>query len=458
MKKRIIISSLIALLCVPTFASCDNNDSSLNQITSSSNDDVVTNTKRLNNMLSSLRKGFTFDGNVKQTKHLLDGYYGNKTGETEIVNYDCEFIYEMSEENGYSSKIISNDGEKEKTILDLQVFEGDDGYAYFYELNYDNTVKKYPIMGMQSYEEVNFSYYCMNPFEYLIPSDFTKTGENTYKLSNTKSAFFASTVLVDVSGAFLGKIDFCEFTLEGDTLKSFKLIPHEFHLSETDVENLSAVYFMSDYEATFDVKDIGSAKVEKAKPREVKPEHAALQTAFDAFACNNYTINMYILFTNQEDEELGENFFWYYYDGDELYISFDYFQNEPNLTGGDYFKPNQNGMYNVGGQMVTYKQLMPVLTDVKAELFDYNPDTDTYKVCKEMVSYIGSIALVPPISTIGVELSLDITDNFEIKLGNDGNIEYIDFSYEYEQVLYTEFANARMTFSNIGTTVIPNQN
>jgi hypothetical protein len=215
---------------------------------------------------------------------------------------------------------------------------------------------------------------------------------------------------------------------------------------------------MSDYEATFDVKDIGSAKVEKAKPREVKPEHAALQAAFDAFACNNYTINMYILFTNQEDEELGENFFWYYYDGDELYISFDYFQNEPNLTGGDYFKPNQNGMYNVGGQMVTYKQLMPVLTDVKAELFDYNPDTDTYKVCKEMVSYIGSIALVPPISTIGVELSLDITDNFEIKLGNDGNIEYIDFSYEYEQVLYTEFANARMTFSNIGTTVIPNQN
>ena len=97
MKKRIIISSLIALLCVPTFASCDNNDSSLNQITSSSNDDVVTNPQRLNNMLSSLRKGFTFDGNVKQTKHLLDGYYGNKTGETEIVNYDCEFIYEMSE-------------------------------------------------------------------------------------------------------------------------------------------------------------------------------------------------------------------------------------------------------------------------------------------------------------------------------------------------------------------------
>ena len=42
MKKKIIISSLITLLAIPTFAGCDSNSTSSNQITSSNSQGVVT--------------------------------------------------------------------------------------------------------------------------------------------------------------------------------------------------------------------------------------------------------------------------------------------------------------------------------------------------------------------------------------------------------------------------------
>ena len=442
MKKNILVSSLIALLCVPTIVGCDLNVSSSNQITSSSTDEITTNNERLNNMLTALRKGFTFEGDVKQTKHKLDGYYGNYTGEEVEVNYEAEFIYEMSEENGYSTKITSNCEGDIDEVLNLQVFEGEDGYAYYYELNYDNTVLKYPIIGVQTYEKVNFGYYCMNPFEYLIPSDFTKTGENTFTLSNTKASFFASTVLVDVNSAFIGKINFCEFTLEGDTLKSFKVIPNTTHVGETDYEYLTAVYYMCDFEANFEVKDIGTAKVQRVQPKEHKPEHDALQAAFAPFACNNFTAYLYIEYTDEKERVLGENFLWYYYDGSKLFLSAKEDQTEYDSL---------NDMYVSGFDPLLHT---PIIADAQAEIFDYDAENDIYVLCEEMVSYIGAIAFVPYPNTIQNELN-GYTDSFEIKLASDGSIDYIHFTYTFENILYTEYADAIIEFYNVGTTTAP---
>ena len=85
-------------------------------------------------MIESLRNGIAFEGEIVQKRHILDGYFGNKTGNVEVVEFNAEYIFEMSNENGYSSIVTIDEGNGEELIINNQVFEGEDGYAYFYDL------------------------------------------------------------------------------------------------------------------------------------------------------------------------------------------------------------------------------------------------------------------------------------------------------------------------------------
>ena len=87
MKKRLLLTSLITLLSLPTFVGCDNSNSSSNLITSNNDEELKTQRATINEMLTKLRKGVTFEGEISQTKHILDGYYGDPTGETQTVLY-----------------------------------------------------------------------------------------------------------------------------------------------------------------------------------------------------------------------------------------------------------------------------------------------------------------------------------------------------------------------------------
>ena len=126
MKKKLIISSFVTLLCLPIFGGCKNDNSSSELGPEAKEQEM------LQGMLDDLRKGFSFEGGVDHTRIILDGYYGNPTGEQINIRYDAEFVYEMSDENGYSSYITAKQDDKsEKVVNDIQVFEGNDGYAYF---------------------------------------------------------------------------------------------------------------------------------------------------------------------------------------------------------------------------------------------------------------------------------------------------------------------------------------
>ena len=455
MKKKIIISSLITLLAIPTFAGCDSNSTSSNQITSSNSQGVVTEKAKLNEMLNTLRSGVEFEGTITQKRSILDGYYGNKTGKVETILFDAEYIFEMADENGYSSVVTIDEGNGKELIIDNKVFEGDDGYAYFYDLHYDNTVRKYPIYDEQSGDKVNFGYYCLNPFEYILAEDFTKVNENTYSLNKAKAAFFAANVFGQIDFAFNRVIDKCEFVLEGSTLKSFTLVPQEVHSQYTNYEELSAVYYYSNNEAKFDIVATGSqAKVSRPEPKVAKEEHAALQNAFSKFASKNFTAYLHIDYEDGYGDKLGENFLYYYYDGEALYFSATEDQSEHDSQNSNYFAPNKQGMIYIDETYVTYDQLVPKISEVKAELFNYNAEKDVYSVCDEMVSYMGYIALVPPISTITLMLD-GYTTYFDIKLDENGDLSYIDFGYVYEYYLSMEIATCRLEFYDVGTTKIP---
>lgn len=66
MRKSILISSLVMLLALPTFSGCKSKESSSNQITSSSNNEVLSKYARLEKMLENLRKSVKLSGKVEQ--------------------------------------------------------------------------------------------------------------------------------------------------------------------------------------------------------------------------------------------------------------------------------------------------------------------------------------------------------------------------------------------------------
>ena len=457
MKKRLLLSGLVALLSIPAFVGCDSSTTSSNSITSNPNDGIVTEKAKINEMLTKLRKGFTLEGEINQTRHILDGYYGDPTGVKETVLFDAEFIFEKAEENGYSAIVTSKEGDNEpELIINNQVFEGKDGYAYFYDLFYDNTVQKYQIYDMETGTGVNFGYYCLNPFDYLIAEDFSKVEgkENTYTLTKSKSAFFAANVFGQVDYAFCKVIDSFELVLDGSDLKSIVVKPELHHSQYTDFENFSAVYYFGENVATFEIKNVGSAsKVKRPQPKETKEEHANLQEALNKYK-DNFTINLEIWYEDEDGENFWENHLWYYYDGESLYFSATEDQSFHDSVNNMYFTSSKPGGLLAPLNEFTYEEVTPKIDEVDAAIFNYNAETNTYSICDEMVTYFPAIAMVPPFSTITLFLD-GYSTYFDITLTETNDIEKIEFGYFYPNIQYNDIGHSTMTFSNVGTTKIP---
>ena len=181
MKRKLLISGLITLLSISTFTGCVNNSSSQN-ISSSST--LMSEEAKLDNMLANLRKGVQFKGVLDQEVSYLDSYQGTPTGKKALNEYQVEINYSSKDENGYSAFVNRYDAtlEEDIEIINTTVFEGEDGYAYYYGLNYDNSIIKYPLLDKNGMEHMNFAYYYLNPFNYLMGKDFIKVEnkENTY--------------------------------------------------------------------------------------------------------------------------------------------------------------------------------------------------------------------------------------------------------------------------------------
>ena len=220
MKKNLIISSLVALLSISTIAGCGNNNGN----TSSSSSVSISEEDKFDKMLENLRKGVKFIGTLNQQVAFLDSNMGVPTGKKIENDLHVELNYSSKDENGYSAYVTRYDEveEEDVEIINTSVFEGEDGYAYYYGLSYDNTIAKYPMLDKNGMEHMNFAYYYLNPFNYLMKEDFIKVEdkENTYTLNKGKANFIASNILGDIDPAFFGVIELIEFKIEDYELKS----------------------------------------------------------------------------------------------------------------------------------------------------------------------------------------------------------------------------------------------
>lgn len=472
MKRKLLISGLITLLSISTFTGCVNDSSSQN-ISSSST--LMSEEAKLDNMLANLRKGVQFKGVLDQEVSYLDSYQGTPTGKKALNEYQVEINYSSKNENGYSALVNRYDAtlEEDIEIINTTVFEGEDGYAYYYGLNYDNSIIKYPLLDKNGMEHMNFAYYYLNPFNYLMGKDFIKveSKENTYTLNNGKAAFFASNVLGDIDPAFFGVIENIEFKIENYELKGITVEPAIAYDSQTDYETWETIFYSLDQTIILEAKNIGTNEIKKPTPRETKDEHKALQDALNKFSSKNFKANLHI--ENLRDGEAnGEYDIAYYYDGKNLYFTTDD-NGKPSqgdillyqYEGEEYLSPlaydldedeftaeaakSLASMNNV----FKYNDITPLISEVKAEIFDYDKFRKNYRCCDELVSFIASRAFVPLLNPIAQQLNGGCS-SFVVKLTADGNIDYINFQTQTAS-FYNDISKCKLTFENVGTTTLP---
>ena len=275
MKKNILLTGLVSLMSISLIAGCDNDEVSKNVI---------------GDMLKECRNGVELNISVEQTLRYIDKYYGDYTGKKDSHSVTAEITFQEGEQRAFSSVVNDSyiDG-FEYEAVNMQVFEGEDGYAYYYDQNYKNEIETVALMD-SSYQKVNYNYYYLNPFNFLIEEDFTKVNDSKYSLSKAKSAFFATAFLGDIDQSYFGVIDKCEFNFVNDELDSITVVPHASHKQRT--EGYNNVYYWLEQTATLKVEGKGeTVKVNALAPN--VPEHteeiAKLQTAFNNLEAGNFT-------------------------------------------------------------------------------------------------------------------------------------------------------------------------
>lgn len=468
MKKHLLLTSLLALTSLSLVTGCENNNS----------EDVKSDFQV---MLENLRKGVKFKGELYQKSTFLNGPNGEKTDDFVENTYNIEFTYQSQDENGYSAYVtVDNPVGDDIVWINTNAFEGEDGFAYYYDLNYDNTVKSFPYYETNGKDKLNFAYYYINPFHYLLEEDFTKLDDTTYLLSNEKANFFASNVLGDIDLAFFEVNKSCKFTVENGELKSIEVIPMDVNSETTDYETWETVYYHLEQRAVLSIDKVGDVKIEKPTPNVVPADQkdaiSKLQNALKKFEGNNYTMKLEGKFLDENGTQFKENC-TYYFDGNNMYFTMSedpttpiegasvlfYKDGKEYITLG-YSEEDSNSIYAFTEDAVptflaleksyTKEEIYPLISEVNADIFAYNSKYNNYTVNEAMIPYIGSMALIPPINTFSYYTE-DCGTKLLVRLTSTGDIDYISYDYKYDDGFFFEDGEIKITFENIGSTKIP---
>lgn len=482
MEKKYILLTLIGSLLISGCQSSNNSDS-----TSSSSISLTP----FALMLNKYKKGVQLEGEVNQKVYFLDET-GEKTGKESSNAYNVSFTYQSIDENAYAGYIAQRLPNNEEYIyVNNRAFEGKDGFSYYYDLNYDNTLRAVPHYDKTGKEHLNFAHYYINPFHYLFEEDFIKVNDNTYRLVKDKANYFASSVLSEVDVAFQDINKACDFIIENNEIKSINIVPADAYGSNTDYETWEEIYYVLEQNATLTIGKVGSdVKLEKPTPNVVPNEHkepiAKLQSAFDKFESNNYTMKVDAEFMDQQGNKTYEKS-TYYFTGDQVYLTYNVIDEEnveenvltPNAEKDVFFYNNGEELIPLGysaedneedkygfskdvkpkflqlKESYKYDDIAPVISKVNADIFNYNSRYNYYSINEEMVSYISSLAFIPKVNTYST-MSNGSGTKLNIRINSENDIDYIDFNYNYDDgMFFYEDGRIRITFENVGTTTIP---
>lgn len=401
--------------------------------------------------------------------------------EKEIVNrVDGTLLFENS--YNYSINSISGDNARikedlsytkngETSVQSINFVKDSDGFVATEALNYRNEVitKVYK----QNSSKVIYDNEYRNPFALLSNSDLNYVEEGKYRIDDKKTSLFAYYLLgIDY------KLENAYLTFNNEKIDKILLNSGVYDGATKDANTGNYIKIKYSYSTEIFVSDIGSTVIKgltKQASRNAEKE-AILKSALSELS-GNYTITM-----NEHDRDEKPNTeydsIWYFNGTDKVYHrqsassevrNFDlyykvdktiadddklrYFDFNEETSKWEYVKPTYSQSYNVDPK--TYDYFILKCLDIAPELFKYDSENNKF-VCDNtyVLGYMGNY-LLPGSYAISYFTNGE-GDKAEIFLNSSNKIKKIVVGYTYTDTQGYEIPrDMDMTFSNIGTTEIP---
>ncbi len=451
MKKNIVMTLSFCLLTLGLSA-CNKN----------ANDDMLT------KMIDGLAKGVRIEGKIDETANFLTGYHGQVTGEMATTRFDVDYVFENRDLNGFERKVYAYeaDGTRYSLVNDVLI-EGQDGLAYYNELGYENKIVDVPATNGNGLD-VNFGYFCDNPFRYLSKNDFTKINKNTYQLERKKASFIASKLFSSVDSIFDEVIKVATFTFENETLTNIEFQPVQ--IETYDTFGIDNRYFLLDARVQLQVSKIGTASVYRQSVRPHYESHTPLNNAFKEIQ-DNYTLNIAYDFkldnVSQETVYYQFNYtedglFWkcdqgsqpteadllIRYDDNDLTTPYSYDAATEKFTTEAAVVNGYQALFNANKDLY-----VPIVSDVAAEVFDYSANQDAYHINVALQSFIGIECFIP--ACVAIDYLNGYGTDCVVTLDEEQHLDTIEISYYRRDSFSDESGTFTLSYSNVGTTTLP---
>ena len=276
----------ILLLSSLTLASCANTPES----------PVEEELSPLAKSLEKIKKSFTFEGNLIQTRQ----FYTDETFST-VDNSGYEESDLRSESNltfyfaedGFRRSVTIKDAATNQDVpyLDETYFADENDYAYEEYLSFENTIGRDYLTDAYNYVSMHGAGF-NNPFEYIYESDFTKNADGTYSFSLSKASemffklcYFFATGAENAGGSATATIN------ANGEVTSISYSPITRYIIESDTYTQQTLYYSIEQTFTFYVIDAGSTELEHISLEE-KKDNTNLSAAFNKFNVSNSTISI----------------------------------------------------------------------------------------------------------------------------------------------------------------------
>ena len=419
--------------------------------------------------LEKFNEGVTISGTINEKARFLTASSilgGVLNGDITETQFDYVFKYENKEMTGIERLVTGYEADGSSYVHTNDIYaEGDDGYLYFLELNYKNEIEKILATDSAGFK-VNYGSYFDNPFYYLNEKDFTKIEDGEYSLNLKKASYLASQLFGDIDPIFYSVIESATAIIENDEIKSITLKPTTIETYETI--NYENVYFLLDATATLTLSNMGNTTITKPTPKVHKTEHDALGEAFKSIK-NNYTLTLSFEFDDSTEPIVSK----YFYTEDAIYgqwgdgitpsalsdVLLVINDDQETVTPLGYNEADsswsyqtamQNGFSSLDG--ADKNIFIPIVSEVAPEIFNYDANSESYKVVEELKTYIGAECFIPSPDVIR---ELDgYGTGCEIFL-KSGLLDRIEIGFNFNNGFTSSSGKVVATFSDLNTTILP---
>ena len=472
MKNRVFFGTLI---CSLLLTGCNNNS-------------VEKSLTPLQENIENLKKGFTFAGNLTQTRNFYTDYTFttiDNTGhpEEDLKNEASMTFYFGKDAARRVVEVYDILADEYYTYMDVTYIADEEGYIYKEYLTYSNTVgRNYE---MDGFNKISLSGIGLdNPFNYISDTDIVKMGDGTYELNAELASFIFSRLCSFFVVGASGNPQTNTVAISSDNkITGLYFEPAKRYVADYVSATDTYVYYTVDSVFDFTIMNTGEDKIERLSPTPNKGNiNKSLENAISKFNGNNVT-----MFTSEDTFTSsglktssrnifidGENVFVKEFDnsghGSESTInsSYDYLLTKnPNretyeargydLESEKWYPSNNTRFGKVGQDKYFFNDLIPSVSGLSADLFTYDQDNDEYVLEGTVVNDIGKNLF----QASATELSFVKTrkaNQLSIFLNGDEEIESVTFFYDYVDFLDPSMVSKgqiSIYFQDFGNTELP---